>query len=150
MSKQEKKQQRIYDLLNAWNNSEIFGVSLWPPSSPNINRFDYVIWGVLENKTNTTSLQIIGLLKTVFGEEWDKMSEEFILKACRSFRRWVDTIIEMKSCNIKTDFTVLCLSSDFVSPSAGVVEYIVSLLTDKTPSASVLDITLNNLMVRLQ
>ena len=48
------------------------------------------IWGVLENKTNATS----NPNKTAIEEEWNKMSEEFILKTYKSFRRRVDTIIE--------------------------------------------------------
>ena len=35
--------------------------------SPDLNRLDYAIWGVLENKTNVTSHPNIGLLKTAFG-----------------------------------------------------------------------------------
>ena len=72
--------------------------------------FDYAIWGVLENKTNATSHPNIGSLKTAFEEEWNKMSEEFILKACKSFRRRVDTIIEKKMAPTLNEFTVLCLS----------------------------------------
>ena len=49
---------------------------------------------VLEKKTKTTSHPNIGLLKTVIVEQWNKMSEEFILKASKSFRRHVDTITE--------------------------------------------------------
>ena len=41
------------------------------------------------------------------------MSEEFILKTCKSFRRHVDKIIE-KMAAILNKFTVLCLSSYFV------------------------------------
>ena len=74
--------------------SEIIEVSLWPPSSLHLNPLDYAIWGVLENKTNATSHSNIGLLKTAIEEEWNKMSKEFILKACKSFQRRVDTIIE--------------------------------------------------------
>ena len=69
-------------------------VSLWPPSSPDRNPLDYAIRGLLENKTNATSHLNIGLLKTAIEEKWSKMSEEFILKACKLFRRHVDTIIE--------------------------------------------------------
>ena len=99
MSEQEKKWQRIYDLLNAETkqkkkNSEIIGVSLWLLSNPNLNPLDYTIWGILENKMNATSHPNIGLLITLIEEEWNKMSEEFILKACKSFGRHVDTIIE--------------------------------------------------------
>ena len=81
--------------------------------SPNLSPFNCAIWGVLENKTNATSHPYIGSLKTVIEEEWNKMSDEFILKACKSFQRRVDTIIE-KMAVILSKFTVLCLSSYFV------------------------------------
>ena len=83
MSEQEKKRQRINDLLNA--------------ETP----LDYALWGVLENKTNATSHPNIGLLETAFVEEWNKMSEEFILKTCKSFRRRVETIIEKNGGHIE-------------------------------------------------
>ena len=80
MSEQQKKRQRIYDLLYAKKISEIIGISLWPPSSPNHNPINYTIWGILQNK-NATYYSNIGLLKTAIEEEWNNMSEEFILKA---------------------------------------------------------------------
>ena len=46
MCEQEKKQQKIYDLLDAKTkpkNSEIIGVSLCLPSSPDLNPHDYAI-----------------------------------------------------------------------------------------------------------
>ena len=47
MSEQVKKQQRIYDLLNAETKTKINfqnnGVSLWPPSSLDLNPVDYAI-----------------------------------------------------------------------------------------------------------
>ena len=58
--------------------------------SSDLNLLHYVIWGVLKNKPNATSHPNIGLFK----EEWNKISEEFILKSCKSFRRHVDAIIE--------------------------------------------------------
>ena len=44
--------------------SEIIGVSLWSPSSPDLNppRLDCATWVVLENKTNATSHPNIGSL----------------------------------------------------------------------------------------
>ena len=52
---------------------------------------------------------------TAIEEEWNKMSEEFILKGCKSFPRHVNTIIEKKKkmAVILNKFTVLCLSSYF-------------------------------------
>ena len=60
--------------------------------SPDLNPLDYVVCGVLENKTNATSYPNIGSSKTTIKEEWKKMSEVFILTTCKSFH--IDTIIE--------------------------------------------------------
>ena len=60
--------------------------------NPDLNPLDYVIWAVLENKTTAISHENIGSLKTAVEEEWNKMFEEFILKACKLFRRHIDTI----------------------------------------------------------
>ena len=62
--------------------------------SLDLNPLDYAIWGILENKTNAISHPNIGLLKTTIEEEWNKISEEFILKTCKSFQRHVDAIEE--------------------------------------------------------
>ena len=55
---------------------------------------DYTIRGVFENKTNATSHRNIGSFKTAIEEEWNKMSEELILKASKSFRRYLDANIK--------------------------------------------------------
>ena len=119
MSEQEEKQLRIFYLLNAGTKpkeiSEFFEFSLWSPLSPDLKPLDYALWGVLENKTNTTSHPNIGLLNTAFEEEWIKMSEEFFLKKRKSFRRCFDTMIKKKMVAILSKFTVLCLSYYFVA-----------------------------------
>ena len=73
MSEQEKKRERIYDLLNTKTKPKIIfkitGISLWPPSNLDLNPLDYTIWDILENKTNTTSHPNIGSLKTAIDEE---------------------------------------------------------------------------------
>ena len=70
-------------------------VSIKPRPAPPL---DYAKWGVLENKTNETSLLNIGSLKTAIKEE------------CKKFRRPADTMIEKKKTAILSKFTVLCLS----------------------------------------
>ena len=52
---------------------------------PHLDLFDYALWGILKNKINATSHPNIHLHKTAVEGEWNKMSEEFILKACKSF-----------------------------------------------------------------
>ena len=69
---------------------------------------DYVIWGVLENKTNAISHLNIGSLKTAVEEKWNTKSKESILKACKLFWKCVNTIIGKKVAILST-FTVLCL-----------------------------------------
>ena len=65
-----------------------------------------MLYGVFQ-KTNQRPLpKNIGLLKTAINEEWNKMSEEFILKACKSLWRCVDTTDE-KMVAILSKFTVL-------------------------------------------
>ena len=68
MSEQEKKQQRIYDSLNAETKpkkiSSIIGVSLWSPSSLDLDPLDYAIWSILENKTKLP-IQILICLRLV-------------------------------------------------------------------------------------
>ena len=101
MSEQEKKQQRIYDLLNTKTKpkkiSKIIGFSLWPPSNPDLNPLHYTKWSIFENKTNVTSHPNIGLFKTAIVEEWNRMSEESIWKTYKLFWRSVDSIIEKKN-----------------------------------------------------
>ena len=46
------------------------------------NLLDYTIQGILENKTNAASYPNIGSLKTAIEIEWNRMSEEFVSKAC--------------------------------------------------------------------
>ena len=57
--------------------------------------------GRLENKTNTISHSNISLLKTANEEKRNKMSEEFILNVCKSFRMRVDAIIEKNGSHIE-------------------------------------------------
>ena len=80
--------------------------------SQDVNPLDYAIWDILENKMQPHP-NIISL-KTTIEEEWNKMSEEFILKSCKLLRRRVDTIIEKKMVAMLSKLTVLCLSSYFV------------------------------------
>ena len=63
---------------------------LWFPSNSDHNPLNCTIWGVLATKTNATSHPTIDSLKNAMEAEWNKISEEFIFKACKSFRRPVE------------------------------------------------------------
>ena len=86
MSESEKKQQRIYYLLNAENKSKFLcllyneqrkiftGKELYKEKGK---------WRTKENRTNSTPHPNIGSLQTAIEEEWNEMSQEFILKKKR-------------------------------------------------------------------
>ena len=80
--------------------------------SPDRDPLDCVICGVLENRLNATSHPNTDSFKTAIGNDGNKTSEEFILKACKSFRKHDDTSEKMVA--ILSKFTLLCLSSYFV------------------------------------
>ena len=82
-------------------------------SRPDLNPFYYAIWGALENKINASSHRNIVSLKNAIEGEQNKISEEFILNACKSFRKHVDTILEEMAA-LLCKFTLLCLSSYFI------------------------------------
>ena len=67
--------------------------------SPDLNPLNYAKWGILENKTKLPIQILVYLTATV--EEWNKMSKEFISKACKLFQRCVDAIIEKKGDHIE-------------------------------------------------
>ena len=81
--------------------------------SPDLISPDYIIWGVLENKTNATSHPRIRSLKTARKEEWNKHvwriyfeGMQIVLIAC-----WYNNCKKMVA--ILSKFTVLCLSCFF-------------------------------------
>ena len=87
IQKQNNEEPMIF-LTSKLSQKKISEITLLVASiKPNPKTSDYSIWGVLENKLNATSLPNIGLLKIATEEEWNKTSEEFILKACKWFWR---------------------------------------------------------------
>ena len=87
MSKKRNDKESMICFMQKPNqkNSKIIGLPLSPPSIPDIYPFNYAFWDILENKTNATSHPHIGSLKTAIEKEWNKISEDFILRACKSF-----------------------------------------------------------------
>ena len=77
---------------------------------PNLNSLYYAIWGILENKTNATAHPNIGSLKTGIEKERNKMTEDIIMKACKSFQKRVGKIPEKK----KLVNLQICLHTYFV------------------------------------
>ena len=71
MSEQDKKRQRIYDLLKAETKPKIIiGVFLCIPLSLDLYPVNYAALGFLENKINSIPHVNIGFLQTAIEEEW--------------------------------------------------------------------------------
>jgi len=67
---------------------------LWPPSSPDCNPLDYFVWSVLEAAVNKTSYNTVDQLKAAISEEMLNMDSSAVVKACSSFRRRLEQVVE--------------------------------------------------------
>ena len=65
----------------------------WPSSSPDLNPLDYAIWGVVEQATNKNPHPNVDSLKEAIKREWHKMSANFVIDSCLSFRKRVEAVI---------------------------------------------------------
>ncbi len=66
----------------------------WPPSSPDLNPLDYVVWSYVENIINMTShntkVSLIAAIHRVFAE----LPQALVEKACSQFRIRIEVEIE--------------------------------------------------------
>lgn len=83
------------------NFSQFWDKSMWPPGSPDLNPLDFFVCGYLENKSNATPHPNVDSLKAAIAEEWTSMPSETVIKACASFRRRVEAVIEAKGGHIE-------------------------------------------------
>ena len=58
---------------------------------PDLNTIDYVIWGVLENKTNATFIQILIRLRLLLRRNWIKCVKNLLW---RHANRFEDVLIQ--------------------------------------------------------
>ena len=56
------------------NFADFWPADFWPPSSSDLNPFDFAVKGILEHATNKNSHPNIDSLKATIMEEWTKMS----------------------------------------------------------------------------
>lgn len=66
----------------------------WPPNSPDANPLDFGIWARLETKTNASAASSVAALRTTIRRQWADMSDAFVARVCRSFRRRLEQIVE--------------------------------------------------------
>ena len=67
--------------------------SHWPPSFPDLNPLDYIVWSYVENTTNMTShntkASLIAAIRRVFAE----LPPALVEKACSQFRIRIEAVI---------------------------------------------------------
>ncbi|QQP48789.1 Uncharacterized protein FKW44_009215 [Caligus rogercresseyi] len=66
---------------------------LWPPSSPDCNPFDYLFWGMVENKTNKHAQNTLDSLRTAIVVEFANMKKDPVAKACGRFRHHLEMVV---------------------------------------------------------
>ena len=53
--------------------------SLWPPNSPDLNTFDYAIWGIMQERVyNTEKIANVEELRQRIVDEWERLDQRII------------------------------------------------------------------------
>lgn len=68
----------------------------WPPSSPDLNPLDFFVWGYLSEKVNEKKCRTLDSFKRTIVKEWDKMDQNMLRAACRSFPARLRKVIKAK------------------------------------------------------
>ena len=58
--------------------------NMWPPSSPDINPMDFVIWSILEREVSRVSHSSVTALKTALMKSWSKTDAETVQRSCQA------------------------------------------------------------------
>ena len=80
----------------ATNMANFWPKDVWPPSSPDLNPLDYSVWSVLESRACKSPHNNVTTLKASIVRSWRSLSKQYIVDTCLSFRRRVETVIEME------------------------------------------------------
>jgi len=67
---------------------------MWPPSSPDLSPLDYAVWGIVERRACATPHRNVADLKIAVEQEWANMSDDFLVKTCRSFRPRLEAMLD--------------------------------------------------------
>lgn len=75
--------------------------ALWPPSSPDANPLDYAVWGIMDSKARATPHPNVDSLNASIRREWRRLSKDFIVNSCKSFRSRIEAIVEAEGSHIE-------------------------------------------------
>ena len=74
---------------------------LWPPSSPDLNPFDYSIWAYVQAKACENSHPSVASLKSSITKAWNSMSVTYVTKVCSRFRSRLEKVIDNEGGHIE-------------------------------------------------
>lgn len=68
------------------NMANFWSKEVWPPSSPDLSVLDFFWWGVVAERSNSTSHPNLDSLKASIVEAWGQIPRDSIIRATSSFR----------------------------------------------------------------
>ncbi len=74
-------------------NMNFWPKDFWPPQSPDLNPLDYSIWWQVESKACRVCHNSIADLKSSVEAEWEKMSKDYIINVCHTFRGHLEAVL---------------------------------------------------------
>ena len=88
----------------AWLQKECYDFvpfSHWPPSSPDLNPLDYLVWSYTKNSNNMTSYNTKSCLITAIHRVFVELLPVLVEKACSQFRIRIEAVIEAEGSYIE-------------------------------------------------
>ena len=85
------------NMVQQWcqDNSQWFWPkSFWPPSSPDLNVMDFVIWGILARKACEKPHSSEASLKRSLKKAWAELDEETIRNCCANAQKRLEAVVE--------------------------------------------------------
>ncbi|KYN31560.1 hypothetical protein ALC56_14133 [Trachymyrmex septentrionalis] len=74
------------------NSYDLITPNLWPPSSRDLIRIDYYVWGVIERETNKHPHNTISSLKDAITTTMINMNKEHLIRGCSRFRSRIESV----------------------------------------------------------
>ena len=89
----------LHDSFDEWIGRR--GPWEWPPRSPDLTTDDFFLWGYLKDKLFERGSSNLEDLKRVISEEFQKIPQEMIKKACRSVKERCELCIAFEGKQLK-------------------------------------------------
>ena len=74
---------------------------MWPPSSPDLNPFDFSMWSMLEKDVCSSEKHSVDHLKKSLQKAWADISQKKICAAVEAFRPRLKKVIDANGGQIK-------------------------------------------------